>query len=186
MKKTVVSALLATTLGFAAQSAMAAQGGTITFNGKIVATTCQVKAGTENKTVTLPTVAQSAFSRVGDTAGTVGFLIELEQCNPGTNGEPTAVKAFFYANEKTNAEGRVKNTASATSASVDLQLLDQDGSTVIDINKDGAISGDTAQSSQFTALPATKIRYSVRYYATQASVSVGEVTGKVDYILAYK
>lgn len=186
MKKTIVSALLATTLGLVTQSAMAAQGGTITFNGKIIATTCEVTSGSENKTVTLPTIAQGALPDIGSTAGTVSFTIDLTNCNPGDGGTPQGVKAFFYGNDKVNAEGRIRNTAAETAASVDLQLLDQDGSTVIDVNKDGKITDTSGQSNQFTTLPAKKIRYAVRYYATKKGVTVGDVTGQVDYILAYK
>lgn len=184
MKKSFLLTLLATGLTFAAQSATAAQGGTITFNGKIVETTCQVKTGSENKTVTLPTVAKSAFSQVGSTAGTVGFTIDLENCSTPANGARN-VKAFFYANSKTNAAGRVINTNTTTGTSVDLELLDKDGISPIDINKDGADAA-TGQSQQFTAIPVVSLRYFVRYYATNASVAAGDVTGMVDYILAYK
>lgn len=184
MKKTLVTTLVSVGLGlFASHSALAAQGGTITINGKVVDTTCQVKAGGENKTVTLPTIAKSAVTAAGAVAGTrAPFVIELENC--AASNDLTQVNAYFEPDANVNASGRLNNIATTTpkASNMEIQLLAADGTSVININGDAA-----AQTAGFTAMSANvQLRYFAQYYATANSVTVGDVQGRVNYILAYK
>ncbi|WP_065237725.1 fimbrial protein [Gallibacterium genomosp. 3] len=198
------------------------QGGTITFEGRVVDVTCHIKDNEGNKRVVLPTVSKNAFPTVGSTAGTTGFKIELVDCT--AQGGVTKVRAYFAGNSKVNASGRIKNVfqnndspnqdstwhatapgttqipTSVTTAAqgVELQLLDQDGVTPIDINTDA--NRTNGQSSQFTDMGTAtaggnvNLRYAVRYYSTLpltatgngATLSPGGVRGYVDYILDYQ
>lgn len=183
MKKTLVTTLVAAGLGlFASHSALAAQGGTITINGKVVDVTCQIKTGTDaDKIVTLPTIAKSAVTAAGPVAGTKApIFIELENC--AAAGGVDQVHAYFEPNANVNANGRLNNIAQGTKAeNMEIQILTAQDEVV-------NISGDAAaQDVGFTAMSDNvQLRYFAQYYATSAAVTVGDVQGRVNYILAYK
>ncbi|MFC0308802.1 fimbrial protein [Gallibacterium trehalosifermentans] len=193
MKKLALTALLVGS-AFSASVAMAAnvgmtthvQGGTITINGKVTNNTCHIKDNQGDKVVTLPTVSKNAFVGVGSTAGRTPVAIELVDC-AAKNGD-TEVKAYFYADDNVTAGGRIKNTDTTTEASYEIQLVDMDGRTPINIQRDGAAT-QQGQSNQYTTMSNTvTLRYFFEYYALKAhnDLAVGNVTGKVNYILSYK
>ena len=66
-----LSLLLAVTAGLAANTAHANATGTLHFNGQVEAGTCNLAAGDENRTFTLPAIKISDF----DAAPSAGALI---------------------------------------------------------------------------------------------------------------
>ena len=89
---TALVAVVATTAF--APTAQAANTGTITISGKVLADTCTVSIN-GGATVALPTVMTGAFAAVGDTAGTKPFTVNLSGCDSNTT---TATMAFSGSN----------------------------------------------------------------------------------------
>ena len=157
MKKSVVSTSIFAVFALAAFSAQAASTGTITFNGELTDTTCEVDINGQGSdaTVILPTV-----------------------------GGHSKVAAFFQPGNTVDlSTGRLKNVG-GSATNVDLRLLDAsnsyapinigntdqvDGMAYVDINTDG------------TAL----LPYAVEYFAN-AQTTPGTVTSSVIYNLQYK
>ncbi|MEX6004593.1 fimbrial protein [Providencia vermicola] len=78
MKKSLLVLFIASSIS---ASALAADG-TITFNGEITSTTCDVTTGNGGDfTVTLPTVSTTALNAAGATAGNTSFTIDLANCS---------------------------------------------------------------------------------------------------------
>lgn len=176
MKKLILAGLI---FG-AAQVALAdnVSDGTITFNGMIKDTTCSVKSESKDLTVTLPTVSKALLNTGNKTAGLTAFAIELENCDNGQARayfEPTPGKVDLLS-------GRVLNTNLTTKDSVQIQLLDSNGTEVLQISEN-----DGHQNSQYQTISSAnkKLRYFARYYATATAVP-GQVQGSVDYTVSYQ
>lgn len=190
MKKTLVVLLVSSCLGFSTHSALAETNnngsvGTITFNGKIVDTTCTVNNSKgANFTVTLPTISQTLLAAQGNTAGDTTFSLELTGCT-GTNG--LSALAYFYNDDHVTDNGRLENQASGGKAqNVTIQLADFDG-TAIDVTKDAhQTSGQKSTAYPFGQNDRLSLKYKARYYAESTGVTAGDVTAKVQYVIAYQ
>ncbi len=166
LKKSALVCALAIAAPFAAH----ADGGTITFSGAVISSTCGVLVNNNtnsgqtagNQTVTLPNAALSAFptSSNGATIGDTPFSITVggSGCNnvvvtPASGSTPAVTATGFrtlFAAGGTNIStaGRLVNLAASTPASgVGLQLLHDSGSgnpTVLDLSKT-TVSGAGSQ-----------------------------------------
>lgn len=176
----LLGALLAT--GMFASAAFASDG-TITINGAIGSQTCSVTAASANMTVTLPKVAASAFV-TSQTAGTTPFFINVTGCASGTQ-----VGAFFEGGptiDYSNVQGTLLNTAaSSPSSGVNVQLVNQDGSTVLAGYPFGSVTG-TQIPAYFTASAAgaATLPYFARYIKS-GTIGAGAYTSTVTYSLVY-
>lgn len=186
MKKSVVSTSIFAVFALAAFSAQAASTGTITFNGELTDTTCEVDINGQGSdaTVILPTVGVNQLTASGDTTGRTSFNMNISDCVIGTEGGHSKVAAFFQPGNTVDlSTGRLKNVG-GSATNVDLRLLDAsnsyapinigntdqvDGMAYVDINTDG------------TAL----LPYAVEYFAN-AQTTPGTVTNSVIYNLQYK
>lgn len=187
MKKSIVALLISTCLGISTYSALAETNnngsvGTITFNGKIVDTTCTINnsKGTDF-TVTLPTISKSLLAAQGNTAGDTTFSLELTGCTG------TKALAYFYNDDHVTDNGRLENQASVAKAkNVTVQLANFDGS-AIDVTKDAnQSSGQRSTAYPFGNNDKLSLKYKARYYAESAGVTAGDVTAKVQYVIAYQ
>ncbi|HDC4501962.1 TPA: type 1 fimbrial protein, partial [Enterobacter kobei] len=79
MKKSVVSSSVFAVLAIASLSAQAASTGTITFNGELTDTTCEVDINGQGSdaTVILPTVGVNELTASGDTTGRTTFNMNI-------------------------------------------------------------------------------------------------------------
>lgn len=185
MNKSIITLSLAAVLGLAAVSAQADSTGTITFNGELTDTTCDVDIETQgaSATVTLPTVGINELVNPGDVSGRTSFNMNLTNCTVGTVGGHTLVAAFFQPGNTVNlGTGRVKNmTGSATNVS--LQVLDASNSyAVINMgNTDQVANTSYEDMSGGSAL----LPYAVQYYA-EGAAGAGTVASSVVYNLMYK
>lgn len=183
MKKTSVSlsllaALSMTTLGVQAST------GTITFQGELTDSTCDVDISGQgnNATVMLPTVSINQLTALNDTSGRTAFTMELSNCNIGAAGHST-VSAFFQPGATVDlVTGRLKNTG-GNATNVDLQLLDASNSFApIHIGDTSQVNGtayvNISNGSAF--LP-----YAVEYFAL-GQTTPGTVTSSVVYNLQYQ
>lgn len=167
-----------------AQTALA-NSGTISFDGSINASTCEVRVNGTMKdgVVNLPVVASSLLKAAGDTTGRTHIKFELENCTVATN--PTSAKVFFNMGDTINTAGRldIDTTVALPATNVDLQLLGTDNR-AIDLTLD-ADNQSTAPSTQITAGKATML-YGVQYYATGTGAGVGKVSSSVGYEINYE
>ncbi len=185
-KVTVLSAALAALLSAVSVNAMAASTGTITFNGKLTDTTCNVNIEGQgaDATVTLPTVSVSELTAAGNTTGRTAFRMALSGCTIGTVGQQSTVSAFFQPGDTVDlSTGRLKNV-SGDATNVDLELLDASNSyAVINVGNTAQVN-DMAYVDIATDGTAT-LPYAVEYYAN-GKTTAGTVTSSVVYNLQYK
>ncbi|VTM93058.1 major fimbrial protein StkA [Raoultella planticola] len=89
MKKTLMSTSLIAALAISAFSVNAASTGTITFNGELTDSTCNVDVNGQgaDATVVLPTVSVNQLTASGETTGRTSFNMNLANCVVGTQGD---------------------------------------------------------------------------------------------------
>lgn len=173
MKVQVMGLMIAVAGISAAPTVFAAGTGKVTFNGKLIQETCQINAGDDDKTVTLPTISAQSLTAAGQTAGSTMFDISVSNCP----GDLTSVAAHF---ETTHMDPDTRNATNQATTSpaglVQVQLLDRDGTTPILLGSSGSpvtITGGAATMS-----------YGGQYYAT-GQTTAGNVMAVVNYTLAY-
>ncbi|WP_222987556.1 fimbrial protein [Psittacicella hinzii] len=185
MKKlALASALALTLLAPSAFANTAVQSGKVTFSGKVIDTTCYVKTDDQNKTVTLPSVAKSAFTKKGDVAGQTAFEITITGCtNVATGSNQGGVHWLVDANVDVTT-GTLKNTlTSGQATNVNLQLVDANLKTI----KIGAT--DDVSNINYVALQNNQdktVRFYAQYYATDTGVTAGDVQAIAKFELVYK
>lgn len=183
IKKSVISLAVAF-LPVIAMSSAYASSGTITFNGEVTSSTCEVgiNGGNADATVTLPTVPTSALPADATTAGRTTFTINLSNC---VLSDPhTKVVAFFEGGASVDpTTGRLINTA-GTAENVSLQLVDG-------VNSNPINAGDETQRTSNTAATVSDLNkatlpYAVQYYAEGAAAGAGSVNSHVTYSIHYQ
>ncbi|MCR3970916.1 type 1 fimbrial protein [Aeromonas veronii] len=185
MNKKIVNLGLLVALGMNVAAANAASSGTITFNGEITGSTCDVSidGGAADATVTLPTVADTALAAAGSTTGKTNFIMSLTNCAAAGN-----VAAFFQAGATVeNTTGRLKQMATGTTAATNVSLQLSDGFTdkPIFVGNSSQISGNHFEAMSGDPSEEIRLAYEVEYYAEDA-VTPGLVNSQVVYNLQYK
>lgn len=175
MRKSTALATMLTVAAAIPMSAFAADG-TITFNGEVTAQTCSITTpGGADFTVNLPTVASSALSAAGQTAGRTGFAITLANCPAGQ------VATYFEPGSTVdNASGRLNNQG--TAGNVQVQLLGDNGQPI-----PVQASGTAQANSQWVSVAsdgAASLDYAAEYYATGAATA-GDVATSISYTVIY-
>lgn len=183
MKKAILASLVLGSVALS-QTAMAADiySGTITINGNVLASTCQVDtAGADgNQTVTLPDVAAGLLTTAGSTAGKTAFTIKLKNCTENKNVRATFKGSGTQVEANT---GLLNNTAASGASNVMVQLLDLDGVTPIKANY---MNNDNSQTvTVATGATTASLTYAAQYYA-KGVAGTGAVTSTVDYEIVYE
>ncbi|MFH0265620.1 fimbrial protein [Vibrio rumoiensis] len=178
MKK--IALLSAVFAAAAITNVQAADTGTITFNGTLTASTCDVavEGQASDVMVTLPTVSTSNLASVGETAGSTPFSMSLSGCT----GTLTTASAFFEAGTSVDpSTGRLKNTG-GDAGLVSLQLKDGSNDEVIKAGSSEQIANTTFVdvASGEAVLP-----YAVEYFA-EGTTTAGTVSSSVTYSIQYK
>jgi len=183
MKKLVIA--LSTVLALGAVGTASAQSGTITFNGNVTATTCEVQfpgngGAVSDPTVTLPIVTAASLSQPGIAAGRKPVMIQI-----GTSTAPCSIgnTVALELNPTRNAqltEGRLTNLAPVDSAATNVVVALRDANDAeIDLRVPWQSARETFDNGIAT------IAFSGEYYATGAATA-GEVTANVQYTLDYQ
>ncbi|MBD7953475.1 type 1 fimbrial protein [Stenotrophomonas sp. Sa5BUN4] len=173
---------LSAALAIGASFSASAQSGTITFNGQITATTCDItwpgSGGTaKDPIVTLPTMPTTALASAGSTAGkqTVSLLIggSAAQCTSGN----AAIE--LNPNRDANQSNGYLNNAATVDAATEVQIALRDAT-------DAPIDISTPWRSAEIDLATTKqIDFAAEYRATGAATA-GNVNASVGYTIDYK
>lgn len=185
LKPTLLATVLAVAGGamaFVAPTAHAIQNpskdGTITINGLVVANSCVVNAngaGSNNATVTLPTVYTTALNATGNKAGKTAFSVAVSGCDANLNN----VSAYWSGSNIVPGDGNLKNTLATNN--VEVQLLNADSSA---INLAGAQGSQNSEIVNLAGQGAT-LNYYAQYYST-APATPGKVNTSVDFTLVYQ
>ncbi|HZJ94614.1 MAG TPA: fimbrial protein [Thiopseudomonas sp.] len=176
MRKVPFALILA--CGLASGSAFAATQGTVTINGEVVAETCAIVAGDVDKTVTLATVPESAFTAADQIVAPQTFTIGLENCNAGVD-----VYAAFSAPIADVDSTTYTLINKGTAGNVNVVLTEQDDTKIL-LN-DETYTLTTAQTVT-TVADANTLTYRAAYYSTDAAVTAGTVTATANYVIAYQ
>ncbi|MGY6307643.1 F17 fimbrial protein [Proteus mirabilis] len=109
--------------------------------------------------------------------------ISLTGCTTGQNGSSN-VKAFFEPGANTDFNtNKLKNASSDGAQNVQIQLLNNDGTTAIQLGKD--FVGQDVHSEAINSDDEATLRYMAQYYATVKAI-VGDVISSVNYTIAYE
>lgn len=185
MNKTLLSAALIAGFGiaaFAPQAASAAtnSGGTITINGAVAASTCNVLVNTvASPTVTLPTTMTNALT-AGATSGWTSVSMVLNGCT--TIAPYTTVVPYFSGSGIDATTGYLKNTGGAGNVEVALSTT-QSLAGVLTLG--GAAGSQGLTSTTLSAGGATYQLYA-GYVAQAGGATAGSVTASVIYALNYQ
>jgi len=179
MNKLAIALTAALALG--ASSSVFAQSGTITFNGEVTATTCEVAfpgtgGSATDPIVTLPTVPTTALAAAGNTAGKTPVTVQIGTAAAQCAGNSVALELNPNRNAD-QANGRLNNTDVAGATNVQVALRDAN---------DAEINLATPWSSPRVNLVngIATVEFAGEYYATGAATA-GAVTSGVEYTLDY-
>jgi len=178
MKHTFSSLSVAAAIALACAGSAQAADGTITINGQITDVTCNIAVnnGSNNATVTLPTVSTSALAAADQTAGATPFKIALSGCSGGTMN--TASAWFEPGANVDSTTGRLKSNGTATHVQVELL-----NSGMSPIAAGAATQNDTPVNiSGGTGT----LSYYAQYHATGGAATAGSVTTSVQYTIQYQ
>ncbi|MEN6648288.1 fimbrial protein [Stenotrophomonas hibiscicola] len=179
MNKLAIALSAALSMG-AAASAHAADA-TITFTGKVVASTCSVDIGGGGSTATVPLrqINAGAF-KTDDTVGSTPFTITLTAAGSGTAtcSKDNARLYIDTATSNLTADGMIENMETGSPTSAVVKLLDADnGDRVIDLSDSNDVSLVRTKAS-------SKFEYNLiaRYHnPTAADLTEGDFSGKLAF-----
>ena len=148
--------------------------GTITFNGQLTDSTCEVRGGTTGSpsfSVQLPTISAASLEP-GETLGHTFFRMELQNCAAVANG----VKAYF---ESSSTVDPVLGTLPTNLTDVHLALFDADSTPI-------AIGAESQRADNTVYQPGDAMHYQVAYRNVgAAAVMPGLLATSVTYSLHY-
>ena len=194
MKKVVlIKSLIASSILLVSAGSYAADG-TITFNGKVTAASCTVTGGatgggsaSTNLNVTMPSITTGSIgTNAGDMAGMTAFTITLTDCKSQTTTAEKMRVAFSGQGDPAN-QYVLKNTAATGAAGgVGIQLLKEDGTSIIDING----GSNKADETTLPISTATEESYILNFNAAYVNVSgsaptAGDVSATANYTIEY-
>lgn len=189
MNKKIIGLSIISALMGAASVANAASTGTITFNGELTDSTCDVAVdgGAADATVTLPTTPSSALADALSQSGRTAFKLSLSNCVMGTDSGETMVSAYFQAGSTVDsATGLLNNMATGDTAATNVQLGLLDGTT----NKQIKVGSASQMTDAGWVTPdtngAVELPYAVTYWSQDGGATAGLVSSKVIYNLQYK
>ncbi|MDI3197821.1 type 1 fimbrial major subunit FimA [Serratia ureilytica] len=175
---TLIAASLMTA-GLAHAATTTVNGGTVHFKGEIVNAACAVDAGSVDQTVQLGQVKTTALSAAGKTSGSVGFNIQLNDCDTSVATKAAiafsgvAVDAADYKNALA-----LEGSSAGSATNVGIQVLDSTGQALA---FDGATFGSPIALSDGT----NSMSFQARYIATGVATP-GSANANADFKVQYE
>ncbi|VUS82331.1 type 1 fimbrial major subunit FimA [Klebsiella spallanzanii] len=152
-------------------------GGTVHFKGEVVNAACAVDAGSIDQTVQLGQVRSAKLAAAGQTSSSVGFNIQLNDCDTTVATKASVAFAGTAVNSTYPSVLALQSSAAGGATNVGVQILDGTGTAL-------ALDGATF-STQTTLIDGTNvIPFQARYYATgvaTAGTANADATFKVQY-----
>lgn len=186
MSKRLLSAALIASLGAAFSVNAASTGnGTITISGRITSASCtvSVNGGTNNATVTLPTVQTTDLATAGNATGYTAVSFKLTGCANGGD-TVTQVRPYFEQGPTTDlTSGNLSNKTGATYATNVEVMFSSTADTTgkLDLSKGPGAQGVTAA----TLASNPTFTYYAAYIANGGAATSGLVSTSVQYTLDY-
>ncbi|WP_429066210.1 type 1 fimbrial major subunit FimA [Aeromonas bestiarum] len=152
-------------------------GGAVHFRGEVVNAACAVDANSADQTVQLGQVRSAKLAAAGSTSSTVGFNIQLADCDTAVSTR-ASVAFFGTAVNTTNTTVlALQSSAAGGATNVGVQILDSKGTPQV---LDGATFSAPVTLNNGTNI----IPFLARYYATGAATAGtanADATFKVQY-----
>ena len=174
MKSKLLFTLLTSISSFTLNAATPIVGGTVTFMGQIVNSTCSVSNASSNIMVNLGQYDLNRLSKAGDISQPIPFEIKLDNCSK----EPVSV-TFSGENHatqpnllSTNADGRANSAQN-----IGIEILDH-------TSKALRPDGKTFSSPNTSNATSRVLNFSARYVAT-GKVTTGDVNAIAVFQLKY-
>ncbi|WP_082720351.1 fimbrial protein [Burkholderia sp. MSMB1835] len=160
-----------------------ASDGTISFDGKVITSTCKIDGESGNFTVHLPPISTNALTAVGNVAGRTPFSLSLSGCTVG-DGNPVKVGVVFEPGANVDqSTGRLTLDQGEDKAQgIQLNVLDAQQKQIM---IGSASSSNPPQAVDIGADGKAKLDYFTEYYASGA-VKAGDVNSRVEYSLIYQ
>jgi major type 1 subunit fimbrin (pilin) len=185
MNKALLSTVLAVTaiasgaLAFAPTARAATPDGTVTFQGKVLSSTCTVSnASGGNVAVTLPDVVKTAFTGQGSVAGLTPFSLNLTGCPTTPSG--VKVAAQFSGTTIDASTGALTNGTGTGMSNVEVQMTDGSGNPI------NLSSNNTPVNATIGGTGAATLGYEAQYFQpTATAVTAGSVNTSVNFTLVY-
>ena len=181
MKIKTLAIVVVSALSLSSVAAMAAtttvNGGTVHFEGEVVNAACAVDAGSVDQTVQLGQVRSAALATAGNTSSSVGFNIQLDDCDTTVATQASVAFSGTAVNSANPTVLALQSSAAGGATNVGVQILD---STSTPLALDGATFSTPATLSDGTNI----IPFQARYYATGAATAGtanADATFKVQY-----
>ncbi|WP_180176739.1 MULTISPECIES: fimbrial protein [unclassified Acinetobacter] len=168
--------LLAGVAAGAANMAMAATSGTITFTGQVVADTCDIFVnGGPGTTVTLPTVQKNTLAVSGNRVGQTDFTLNIMGCGAAVDARGITLTLTPNSYDTTNNDF-LANTATGAAPNVAIELSTGEGVSTSAIAFGGApyVTQPTISSG------AASLDFSASYVATGVADA-----GAVSHVLGW-
>ncbi|MFZ3387539.1 fimbrial protein [Buttiauxella gaviniae] len=181
MKKLALATSLVAAMA-AISGAQAASTGTITFNGELTATTCNVNVDGQGNdaTIALPRAGINDLTTEGQTRSRTSFNMLLSECE----GTLLTAAAYFEAGPTVDTAGRLNNELTGTDAATEVQFQLRDGSGDNEVIKVGDASQGVNTTFVDISTGTATLPYMVEYYAT-GRTTAGLVSSKVVYSIQY-
>ncbi|MCO8613951.1 fimbrial protein [Burkholderia multivorans] len=143
-------------------------------NGTVYFTrgTCSLRAGDENKTVTLPQLVTYKAPPAGGTTGRVPFSLQVQQCDEGVNG------AAFLFSGTPDANDTSAFTNIGTAKGIAVRLLDTDGKTIPPTSNNKSLAPVLGNTGT--------LDLSAEYVITRAPPTPGTVNSLVTFGISYQ
>lgn len=152
-------------------------------NIRFVDTTCTIKT-LPSDNIRLNTVSRSALAFAGQSAGRTPFWIQMTNCSRIINGavaNSVPIRTLFYGPQVDSTTGNLILTGANPASSVQLQLLNANGSV---INLAGASGMQNVTPGVINAGSAT-LGYGVQYVAVGGPAGSGPANSVVAYTIEY-
>ncbi|MGP3121114.1 type 1 fimbrial major subunit FimA [Serratia nevei] len=173
----IAASLMASGLAHAADATV--NGGTVHFKGEVVNAACAVDAGSVDQTVQLGQVKTATLSEAGKTSSSVGFNIQLNDCD--TSVAQTANIAFsgVAVNADNPTALALESSSAGGATNVGVQVLNHSGTAV-------TFDGNFNDSGKFTLTDGTNtLPFQARYIATGAATP-GTANANANFKVQYQ
>lgn len=179
MKKIIATAVIG--MGILSSGMAVASDGTITINGLVTTTSCNVTVdgGTADATVTLPDVSSVQLAETGDVAGAKDFTFALTGCTTGGK-----VRAYFENDNVNSGTGNLDNSTlpgDGGATNVQVQITDGAG-TRIDLASAAQANNPYVDITD----DAATLPYKAQYVSSNGQVIAGLVNTNLVYTLEYQ
>ncbi|MRT05946.1 fimbrial protein [Ewingella americana] len=172
-KKAIIAAAMLSALSF---NVAQAADGSINFTGKIIATTCDIGAGSgdEKVNVAMGSYGANAFAATGSTVANVPFSIDLSKCDDSIK----QAKVLFEGTADGTNNKLIKLTGTKPATGVGIGLYESNG-TAIELGKASALQTVTGGNA--------KLGFIAKYVATKdkADITSGDANGTTQFTIQY-